>query len=153
MKTLLGLAAAVLLAPLLTLPGPAPASAEVSGNCSGQQIDSAPIRAGGRTYGTLFLHYDSSIGKNCAKATNTSGAARDMSLWLFRCAEGTGSTPATCRDLDQPTEDLNFDSGRFSSYAGPVYNKRSSAGLCIRAGVVMEVGGSYPDAEIGGHCG
>lgn len=148
-----GLTATLLMAPLITLAAQSPASADVAGNCAGQQIDSATIKVGGHTAATLRLYYDSASKKNCAKATNDSGAAHHMALWLFRCEAGTGATLASCRDLDSPTEDLNYDSGTFGSYAGPVHNKKESAGLCIHAGVMIVIGNADPYVEIGGHCG
>ncbi|MFI5932004.1 hypothetical protein [Actinoplanes sp. NPDC051494] len=146
------LVAALLLSPLFVLTGPSPASA-ATGSCDGTLIDSAPIKAGGSTYGTLYVYYNSSTGKNCAKATNTTGARRSMTLWLFRCAAGTGSTYASCDPIDTPDQDVNFDADDYISYAGPIHNKGTSAGRCIYTGVDMVVGNTVPKARIGGHCG
>jgi hypothetical protein len=146
-----GLASALLLTPLLSLAAPSAASAATS--CSGSLIDSAPIRAGGHTYGTLDVYYNSSTGKNCAKATNATGVRRSMSVWVFRCKDGTGTTVANCKDLDGPVQGVNYDSGDYISYAGPVNTKGSSAGLCIRAGASMSLASSDATAAIGGHCG
>jgi hypothetical protein len=146
-----GLALAVLLAAMAAFVAPSPASAATS--CSGSLIDSAPIKAGTKTYGTLSVYYNSSTRKNCAKATNATGARQWMSVWVFRCESGTGSTVKNCSPLDSPTQGINYDSGDYVSYAGPVNTKGVSAGLCIYAGASMEVGSAYPAASIGGHCG
>jgi len=150
-----GFTAGLLLTSLFTLAAQSPASAEPTGNCDGQLIDTADIRAGGRSFGTLRLYYNSSTRKNCAKASKASrlvGTRHYMSVWIIRCKDGTGETISTCDQIDQPTDGLNIDSGEFTSYAGPVHNKGLSAGLCIDAGVTMEVGSAFPRASIGGHC-
>jgi hypothetical protein len=140
-----GLAAALLLAPLLALAVPSAASAAV--NCSGSLIDTATLKVGGNVKGTLYVYYNSSTRKNCAKATNTSGATREMSLWLARCRPGTGDS-TVCDPIDQSS-----DYGNYHSYAGPIDTKGPSAGLCIEAGVWMRVGSDYPHAYVTGHCG
>ncbi|MFI5932005.1 hypothetical protein [Actinoplanes sp. NPDC051494] len=149
-----GLAVVLLLTSLLTFAAaPSPASADVSGNCSGSLIDTMAIKSRNGTYGTLRVYYDSSTKKNCAKATNNTGAAHQMSVFVFRCKVGSSGTQATCDSPDKATENKNVDTGVFSSYAGPVYTLGSSAGRCIYAGAEMEVGTDYARADLWGHCG
>ncbi|GAA2564177.1 hypothetical protein GCM10010435_40530 [Winogradskya consettensis] len=150
-----GLSAALLLTPLLSLAAlaPAPASAAVTGSCSGTEIDTAAMKSGSHTYGTLHLYYNSSTGKNCAKATNVTGAARDMSVWVLRCFGTSGPVASRCNSQDGPVQNVNYDSGHYSSYAGPVNTKGSAAGTCINAGSTIEVGSITATAQIYGHCG
>jgi hypothetical protein len=155
-KKLVSLAATavLLVTSLVTLA--APASAAVSGDCDGRLIDTADIRAGGTSYGTLRLYYNASARTNCAKAVKAErlvGPRHQMSVWVIRCREGTGTTVNNCDPLDQPSQNINYDSGRYTTYAGPVHNKGFSDGLCLRVGALMEVGSALPDAAIGGHCG
>ncbi|GAA2564176.1 hypothetical protein GCM10010435_40520 [Winogradskya consettensis] len=147
------LAALLLLTSLLAFAAPSPANADVSGSCSGTQIDSKAIKGGSHTYGTLYVYYDSSTGKNCAKATNTTGTAHQLAVWVFRCKAGSSGTQATCDFTDTPTENKNLDSGVFSSYAGPVHTLGSAAGRCIYAGAQMVTSGGEARADIWGHCG
>jgi hypothetical protein len=146
-----GLVLATLLAALGAFVAPSAASAVPTGTCAGTVIDSAPMKSGitNRTFGTLRLYYDSSSGKNCARATNGLGETHLMSVFIFRCKSGTGSTYKTCKPLDA----VVLDEGHYSSYAGPVYTRGSAAGLCVYAGADMLDGDDYARADIGGHCG
>ncbi|MBV2364420.1 spore-associated protein [Streptomonospora sp. NEAU-YY374] len=63
--------------------------------------------------GTVYLYYDSATGINCAVTMGSVSGATYMDVGLRRTQEGAGE----------------WDSGTFSSYAGPVYV--SAKGICV----------------------
>jgi hypothetical protein len=148
------LAAAMLAAGAIMLLGASPAAAATS--CAGSLIDSQPmtdLAGSGATYGTLYVYYDSSTGKNCAKATNSTGVSHDMIVWISRCAPGTGSSWYNCNTSDPFVQGGNYDRGYYHAYAGPVNTPGSAAGRCIEAYSQITVGTKTGTADIGGHCG
>jgi hypothetical protein len=130
----------------------APASAATS--CTGTVIDSAPTTDvdNGARYGTLYLHYNSATGRNCAKATNTTGGAHEMMVWLTRCAAGTGNH-TMCSPSDGTEQGANYDHGTYHEYAGPVNTLGSAAGRCVEAFTWIQVGSRLGEVDITGHCG
>jgi hypothetical protein len=65
-------------------------------------VNSAPVGS----LGTVYLTYNSSNGRNCvATIRNNPGTALDMSAWVY--------VP--------DTDESDFDTGRYTSYAGPTY--------------------------------
>jgi hypothetical protein len=106
------------------------AAASYNGVCGTgyKVIDSTPV---GRV-GTIYLTWNQSTGKNCAVTIrNTTGARTHMEVTLK--AIGSGRNTAV-------------DSGRYTSYAGPVYV--NGRGYCVAWG------GTINTASAGdsGHC-
>jgi hypothetical protein len=129
-----------------------PASAATS--CTGTLVDSAPttdVDSGAR-YGTLYLYYDSATGRNCAKATNTTGGAHEMMVWITRCDAGTGDH-TMCSPSDGIEQGRNYDHGTYSQYAGPVNTLGSASGRCVEAYTWIQVGSKLGEVDITGHCG
>jgi hypothetical protein len=151
-RTLVATAAAALMtgAALTVAAGPAQAAT----SCSGSWVDSAPIKdqTGSAVWGTLSVYYNSSTGRNCAKATNTTGAVRNEFVWISRCKKGTGAHWYDCTISDNFVQGKNYDRGNYSSYAGPVNTLGSADGVCIEAYAEIAVGSKIGSADIGGHC-
>jgi hypothetical protein len=128
-----------------------PATASAAPLCSGTQIDSKPLTLPGRwSPGTLYLYNNASTGKNCAWASNKTGVAHSMSIKILRCHNRSTST---C-DAFEDQNSTNTDSGRYTSYVGPVNTLGSAAGMCIFVEAVLSLdsGVDYA-ATIRGHCG
>jgi hypothetical protein len=124
------------------------ASASAATSCSGTQIDSAPLKAGSKRAGTLYLYYNSTTKKNCAKATNTTPSRKTMGVEITRCYDGADP----CSAMDERTS-TTYDEGDYIDYAGPVNTPHSSAGLCIYTGAWLYDGSDFYSASIRGHCG
>lgn len=131
----------------------APAAHAGGYGCSGSQIDSYTVKtSGGTQYGTIFLYYDSSTGKNCAASVRTSAGGYGTSAWmnvnLYKCAEttpGNGCTTTSVQD---------HDAGNYAYYAGPV--EVSAAGHCISVdSTIKRTDGSLAQRWVntGVHCG
>ncbi|HET9170951.1 MAG TPA: hypothetical protein VFN97_16055 [Actinospica sp.] len=132
------------------------APAQASSVCSGTQVDSASmtdIHGSGAVGGTLYLYYNSSTGRNCAYATNATGARHSMIVWVSRCAPGTGQEWYNCQDSDSLTQGSDYDAGNYISYAGPVNTLGSAAKVCVEAYGEIDYGNVIATADLGGHCG
>ncbi|MFI6347176.1 spore-associated protein A [Streptomyces sp. NPDC050560] len=108
---------------------PAKAAAAYNGAC-GTGYTVIDSRAVSNT-GTVYLTYNSSLGKNCAVTIrNTTGSAVPMSVSLAV----VGGDPVT-------------DTGDYTSYAGPVY--LDAAKQCVQWGGSIGV----DEVSSSGHCG
>jgi hypothetical protein len=145
MTCLAGGAAAIAASPALA----------ASGSCAGIQVASSTMQLnGGGNYGTLYLYYDSSTGRNCAKATNGVGQTAGMDVSITRCAPGTGQSWTDCDASDPRIQGEDYDSGSYRYYAGPVTTLGSAQGVCIWAEGSIDIpSGGFAYANIGGHCG
>ncbi|MBR7825050.1 hypothetical protein KDK95_01940 [Actinospica sp. MGRD01-02] len=132
------------------------APAQASSVCSGTQVDSASmtdINGSGAVGGTLYLYYNSSTGRNCAYATNATGARHSMTVWVSRCAPGTGQEWYNCQGSDSLIQGEDYDAGNYISYAGPANTLGSAAGVCVEAYGEIDYGNVVATANLGGHCG
>jgi hypothetical protein len=128
-----------------------PGAASAAAHCSGALIDSKPLTLPGRwSPGTMYLYNNSSTGKNCAWASNETGVSHQMSIVLYRCSNHSTTTCNGFEDINS----TNTDSGRYTSYVGPVNTLGSAAGMCIFAQAVLGLdNGADYTATIRGHCG
>lgn len=143
--TVLGAAIAMFLGTLAL----APAASAGAYGCAGSQIDSYPMYAsGGIRYGTVYLYYDSSTGKNCGVTVATTaggyGVSKHMRIEIVVCSQtvDTGS----CTPINSTVDD-----GNYLYYAGP--RSISAAGRCIAVTGQIDYNGKYAGAFDIGHCG
>ncbi|MFC8518874.1 hypothetical protein [Streptomyces sp. NPDC057257] len=127
----------------------APAASAGAYGCAGSQVDSYPMYGEpGVSYGTIYLYYDTSTGKNCAVMVSTAaggyGVKKSMQLYLRVCSQTTDT--GACTETGGAG-----DNGNYAYYAGPVSVK--AAGHCIRVvGVIGPYKGNYAGANDVGHC-
>ncbi|MDA0566753.1 spore-associated protein [Streptomonospora sp. S1-112] len=81
-----------------------------AGSTYTQPVNQAAVPGGG---GTVYLYYDNNTGYNCAVTMGAVSGSTYMDVGLRRTQEGAGQ----------------WDSGTFSSYAGPVYVE--AKGICV----------------------
>ncbi|WP_371598677.1 hypothetical protein [Streptomyces sp. NBC_00564] len=127
----------------------APTASAAGYGCAGSQIDSYPMYAtGGTQFGTVFLYYDSSTGKNCAVTVATAaggyGVSKLMHIEIVKCSQtvDTGS----CTGVDSVV-----DHDYYQYYAGP--RSINAAGHCIAVTGQITYNGKYAGAFDIGHCG
>jgi hypothetical protein len=131
----------------------APAASAAEYGCGGSRIDSYPITGQipigtDRTFGYIYLYYDSSTGKNCAVtvATETGGYgdSKPMYLRIDRCKEMvyTGNCAGT---------DSAKDSGDYLYQAGP--RSVSAANHCVRVVGKITYRRQVTSTTRIGHCG
>ncbi|MFD7428118.1 hypothetical protein ACFV6Z_13795 [Streptomyces sp. NPDC059818] len=129
----------------------APAANAAGYGCSGNQIDSYPVKTNsGSQYATIYLYYDSGTGKNCAVTVANSaggnGSSKEMGVFLYVCAQTSPGSTCTTQSFKQ-------DVGNYLNYAGPV--SVSAAGRCIQANGADTWNGATAYGSSGGasHCG
>ncbi|MFD5661369.1 hypothetical protein [Streptomyces hirsutus] len=127
----------------------APAASAGAYGCAGSQINSYSLYGDTTvSYGTIYLYYDSSTGKNCAAMASTSaggyGVKKPMTLHLRVCSQRSDTGGCTVTDGA-------IDSGSYAYYAGPVSVK--AAGHCIWILGTVTYNGKSAGASDIGHCG
>lgn len=144
-KRVLSITAALLLAAGVAVSVPATASAAGPCGSSYGLLKSYPMYhiVDGSLRGYLSIYYSSVTGKNCAIA---SAAGIEVGVSRYRSVgiEISG------------TNNMKFDGGYYSRYAGPVYTPVSSRGKCITAWAFFNTTGGSKMAERWverAHCG
>ncbi len=135
---------------------PSAAAAALPASCTGTLIDSKPIKEGSTSYGTLWVYYNASTQRNCAKATKfDTSKQQQFTVWIFRCPEPDATTPQSCATNEEAVQGRNLDSGPYWSYAGAVTTLGNSSRICIYAGAELELqrAARYARADLVGHCG
>ena len=130
----------------------APAAHAGAYGCAGSQIGAYSVTtSGGTSYGTAYLYYDSSTGKNCAVAVKNStggyGTSDYISVNLEKC---TNTSPASTCTLPG-TRVHDDDGGNYLYYAGPV--SISSPNNCIKLDAVIWKSNTFAQYSSGAfHC-
>lgn len=149
---LVGILAAFM--PLLVA-GPSPVEAA---GCSGSLIEHRAIRGDktGHLFGYLDVYYNSSTGRNCAKAVSSSrtwGVRKPMYVGLYKCKQ---TSAGRCSVVAKAEDAPNFTYGYYRYYAGPV--SLYARGHCIAARGDIQFKGEHgaaftPHYPGGSHCG
>jgi hypothetical protein len=104
------------------------------------QVDSENLNALGPNFGTVYLYYNSSNGKNCVFTEKlvARGTATYTTATLCRLSDGACAPP---------------DRGNYKYYAGPIY--LYARGTCVKwGGRVTNTDGRYDEFTSGWeHCG
>ncbi|MFI8531485.1 hypothetical protein ACIGMX_14675 [Streptomyces aquilus] len=131
----------------------APTAGAATYGCNGSQIGAYAVKtSGGTTFGTAYLYYDSSTGKNCAAAVKNStggyGNSTYTSVSIEKCAQ---TSPASLCTLLNPRV-YDDDGDNYLYYAGPV--SISAPNNCIHLSAVIWNGnGSFAQFNSGAfHC-
>ena len=150
------LTVAAVLAAFMPLLGRTPSTAQAAG-CSGTLIEHRAIRGDrtGNLFGYLDVYYDSSTGRNCARAVSSSrtwGVRKPMFVGLYKCSQ---TNPGRCSVVARAEDRSGQRYGSYQYYAGPV--SLHAKGHCIAArGDIIFKGehgdGLTPNYPGGSHC-
>ena len=134
-------AAAILVASgLAPVSDAAAAASALPSSCPGTLKKTFSIPEGTKSYGNLYIYWDSATQRNCAKTVKFD-TSKQQQFWvgIFRCSRPNADTPQECDTAEDAIQGRNYDDGNYWTYAGAVTTLGNSSGVCIYVAAEIEL--------------